>query len=89
MRVLQRFRVQASRTPVLAMGVGAGTATITVAFNGKSGSSSLTVTGPTGNGTKIPLMEHDTIRELFDFPGRAYMKTAAEHGFPQTITRQA
>ena len=60
------------QNPGLAMGVGAGTATITVAFNGKSGSSSLTVTGPTGNGTKIPLMDMTPSENYLTFQGGLY-----------------
>jgi uncharacterized protein YjdB len=58
--------------PGLATGVGAGTATITVAFNGQSGSTSLTVTSPGGNGTKMPLMDMTPSENYLTFQGGLY-----------------
>jgi hypothetical protein len=60
------------QNPGLAMGVGAGTATITVAFNGMSGSTSLTVTSPTGNATKIPLVDMTPSENYLNFQGGLY-----------------
>jgi hypothetical protein len=60
------------QNPGLAMGVGAGTATITVAFNGKISSSSLSVTSPTGNGSKIPLMDMTPSETYLTFQGGLY-----------------
>ncbi len=60
------------QNPGLATGVGAGTATITVAFNGKSGSTSLTVTSPGGNGTKIPLTDMTPSENYLTFQGGLY-----------------
>ncbi len=60
------------QNPGLATGVAAGTATITVAFNGMSGSTSLTVTSPAGNGTKIPLMDMTPSENYLTFQGGLY-----------------
>jgi hypothetical protein len=62
--------------PGLATGVGAGTATITVAFNGQSGSTSLTVTGLGGNGTKIPLTDMTSSENYLTFQGGLYENSA-------------
>jgi len=58
--------------PGLATGAGAGTAAIIVAFNGQSGSTSLTVTSPTGNGSKIPLMDMTPSENYLTFQGALY-----------------
>ncbi len=58
--------------PGLAMGVGAGQATIIVAFNGKSSSTSLTVTSPGGNGAKIPLTDMTPSENYLTFQGGLY-----------------
>ncbi len=60
------------QNPGLATGVAAGTATITVAFNGMSGSTSLTVTSPGGNATKIPLMDMTPSQNYLNFQGGLY-----------------
>jgi hypothetical protein len=60
------------QNPGLAMGAGAGTATIIVAFNGQSGSTSLTVTSPVGNGTKIPLIDMTPSENYLSFQGGLY-----------------
>ena len=60
------------QNPGLAMGVGAGQATIVVAFNGKSGSTSLTVTSPSGNGAKIPLTDMTPSENYLTFQGGLY-----------------
>jgi hypothetical protein len=60
------------QNPGLAMGIGAGTATITVTFNGLSGSTSITVTRPAGNGTKIPLMDMTPSQNYLNFQGGLY-----------------
>ena len=60
------------QNPGLAMGVGAGTATITLAFNGMSASTSLTVTSPGGNATKIPLMDMTPAENYLTFQGGLY-----------------
>lgn len=60
------------QNPGLAMGAGAGTATIIVAFNGQSGSTSLTVTSPDGNGTKIPLIDMTPSENYLSFQGGLY-----------------
>ena len=58
--------------PGLATGAGAGTAAIIVSFNGQSGSTSLTVTSPTGNGSKIPLMDMTPSENYLTFQGALY-----------------
>ena len=58
--------------PGLATGIGAGTATIAVAFNGQSGSTSITITSPTGNGAKIPLMDMKSSENYLTFQGGLY-----------------
>jgi len=58
--------------PGLATGAGAGTAAIIVSFNGQSGSTSLTVTSPTGNGSKIPLMDMTPSENYLTFQGGLY-----------------
>jgi len=58
--------------PGLATGVAAGTATITAAFNGQSSSTSITVTSPAGNGTKIPLMDMTPSENYLTFQGGLY-----------------
>jgi hypothetical protein len=60
------------QNPGLAMGVGPGTATIMVSFNGKSGSTSLTVTSATGNGSKIPLTDMTPSENYLTFQGGLY-----------------
>jgi hypothetical protein len=60
------------QNPGLTMGVAAGTATITVAFDGQSGSTSLTVTSPAGNGKKIPLMDMTPSENYLTFHGGLY-----------------
>jgi hypothetical protein len=62
--------------PGLATGVGAGTATITVSFNGQSGSTSLTVTILGGNGTKIPLTDMISSENYLTFQGGLYENSA-------------
>jgi hypothetical protein len=64
------------QNPGLAMGVGAGTTTIIVAFNGESGSTSITVTSPAGNGTKIPLMDMTPSENYLTFQGGLYEKSS-------------
>jgi len=58
--------------PGLATGAGAGTAAIIVSFNGQSGSTSITVTSPTGNGSKIPLMDMTPSENYLTFQGALY-----------------
>lgn len=60
------------QNPGLAVGVGAGTATITISFNGQTGSTLLTVTGPGGNGDKIPLMDMTPSENYLTFQGGLY-----------------
>lgn len=60
------------QNPGLAVGVGAGTATITVSFNGQRGSTLLTVTSPGGNGNKIPLMDMTLSENYLSFQGGLY-----------------
>lgn len=72
------------QNPGLAVGVGAGTATITVSFNGKRGSTLLTVTSPGGNGNKIPLMDMTLSENYLSFQGGLYENSddavPADHG---------
>jgi len=58
--------------PGLATGAGAGTAAIIVSFNGQSGSTSLTVTSPGGNGAKIPLTDMTPSENYLTFQGGLY-----------------
>lgn len=60
------------QNPGQAMGIGAGTATITVAFNGMSSSTVLTVTSIGGNATKIPLMDMTASQNYLTFQGGLY-----------------
>lgn len=60
------------QNPGLAMGVGAGVATITVVFDGQSTSTSLTVASPGGNATKIPLMDMTPSENYLTFQGGLY-----------------
>lgn len=72
------------QNPGLAVGVGAGTATITVSFHGKRGSTLLTVTSPGGNGNKIPLMDMTLSENYLSFQGGLYENSddavPADHG---------
>lgn len=58
--------------PGLALGVAAGSVTVTASSNGKNGSTSLTVTTSSGNGTKIPLMDMNSSQNYLNFPGGLY-----------------
>jgi hypothetical protein len=58
--------------PGLATGVAAGSATITVTFNGMNSSTVLTMTAAAGNGDKIPLIDMTPAQNYLTFPGGLY-----------------